>query len=96
MSVYAVTCKWFDEDLEDTIKPTTYYFFDSAEDALDFIDDINWDKETYIKCGEPMDVHLYKLEKHQAFNENSWLDQRYIAAWWDVNKYTSSRFRFVL
>lgn len=93
MSVYVVSCEWFDKNSDKEIKPTTYYFFASAKKALNFANNIAWNKNTYIKCGKPMDVYLYKLKKGKVFDKDNWLDQRYITAWQDLDERASFRFR---
>ena len=47
MSVYSVELEWYNEDEDNVFRPTESFYFDCAEAALDFADNIVTDKYEY-------------------------------------------------
>lgn len=85
MSVYSVELEWYNEDIDDFTKPNENYFFDNAEDALDFAHDVSWKKSVYEEFGSPMGVFVFKIKNGKAYNLNEGFGH-YQTAFWDLDK----------
>lgn len=86
MAIYKLEFDWW--TVEDEDKPwyeqeQRVYYFTHAEDALDFVDRVVWNKAAYVSMGSPINAYLYKFTESRQYDER---DCRYIAAWHDIDK----------
>jgi hypothetical protein len=86
MAVYKLVFDWYNEETEDLPwfeQKQTVVYFTNAEEALDYARDVAWNETSYqdMKC--PLNAYLYKFDECNAHDE---FDERYIAAWFDLDK----------
>lgn len=101
MVTYIVALEWYDVELDKTLHPTRYYFFQSADQALEFGHKIAYGAKAWENAGEPRSVYLYKahsladvaaspnaISSGTYNNRNYYFDEgsNFLCAWFDCNK----------
>lgn len=81
-TMWVLMMEWFDVEGKE-YKPSKYYFFESAEKALDYAYDVCHFNDCYEKVGKPYDMYLFKCEPHEGLDEGGGY---YQAAWFDLDK----------
>lgn len=79
MSIYIVEFDWFDDIVEENLKPTKHYLFSDVENALEFVNRVIWSTDMYIKYGEPKSAYLFKIKEGAELDED--FGYRYTAGW---------------
>lgn len=89
--MYIVMLDWFDVDTEIAKKMPAYFFFPTAEDALEFANAVCREKVMWERFECPKDMYLYRhmgpRSSYSYFKQGFSEEQRYLAAWLDCDKY---------
>lgn len=86
MAIYKLVFDWRTDESENLPwceQEERVYYFTHAEDALDFVNRVIWNEPAYVSMDSPINAYLYKFSESVQYNEP---DERYIAAWHDIDK----------
>lgn len=89
MAIYKLVFDWWTDESDDTPwyeedeQEERVYYFTNAEDALDFVKRVIRNEAAYVSMGSPTNAYLYKFCESIQYNEP---DERYIAAWHEIDK----------
>lgn len=88
--MYIVLLEWYDAELDNLEQESRQYFFDNAEIALHFANMVVFKQKYWKEYGCPKSVYLYKAPylnsmpyPDECFSE----ENRFIASWFDCDKY---------
>lgn len=86
MAIYKLVFDWWTSESENLPwyeQEERVFYFTKAEDALDFVKRVIWNESAYVAMDSPINAYLYKFCESVRYNEP---DERYIAAWYDIDK----------
>ncbi len=83
--LWIILVDWFKEE-DGEFRLDDYYFYNTAEDALDFAYQLCHSKSAYETAGEPTDAYLFHCAYGEPFPEGGDL---FDAAWFNLD----SKFR---
>lgn len=73
---------WYDSHGEEH-RECDYYFFDTAEEGLDFAYSLCHSKSAWEDAGKPYNLSLHNCKKGEPFPEGGGY---YMAAWFELDK----------